>query len=62
MKDELLQPTATIVAALINLRPVLQEDLKETFVQTYRLLEAAKEQIELKDQSSNPPSAAPLRI
>lgn len=61
MKTELLQPTATIVAVLIKLNPVRADgpELTRAFVETYRALSAAQDQL-LSEQAQT--SVAPLRI
>jgi hypothetical protein len=57
MELELLQPTATIVSAVIRNFPAMNQgrDLQKEFVRVYRVLEAAKTQIQEEDSRKSQP-------
>lgn len=55
MKTELLQPAATLIAALISseaIRAGIRPSTQEMFVDVYRKLEAAMLQIQTEDQAA----------
>ena len=59
MKTELLQPAATIAAEYIRVRlsvvSLTEELIRDSFVQAYRALESAAEQIAHGDAKNSPP-------